>query len=49
MIISVIVYLSAFSLVVRMLLTGRKKSKAAPAKAAAAAAENETVKGGEDA
>ena len=48
-IISVIVYLSAFSLVVRMLLTGRKKSKTAPAKAAAAAAENETVKGGEDA
>jgi simple sugar transport system permease protein len=48
-IISVIVYLSAFSLVIRMLLTGRKKSKAAPAKAETAVAENETEKGGEDA
>lgn len=48
-IISVIVYLSAFSLVVRMWLTGRKKSKPAPAKAKTAAAEKETVKGGEDA
>ena len=46
-IISVIVYLSAFSLLIRLLLTGRKK-KAAAAVVAAAPAED-TQKGGEDA
>ena len=46
-IIAVIVYLSAFSLLIRLLLTGRKK-KAAAAVVAAAPAED-TQKGGEDA
>ena len=49
-IISVIVYLSAFALVIRMLITGRKKTPAAPV---AVVKENtvkeETAKGGEDA
>ena len=50
-IIAVIVYLSAFSLVIRMLITGRKK-KAAAAPVAAVKADTvkeETAKGGEDA
>ncbi len=46
-IISVIVYLSAFSLVVRMWFTGRKKKAAVPAKVAQPDANTE--KGGEDA
>ena len=45
-IIAVIVYLSAFSLVVRMWLTGRKKKTAAPAQSAVVA---ENKEGGEDA
>ena len=51
-IISVIVYLSAFSLVIKMLLSGRKKHKAPKAGGAAAAAvpeDGKTGKGGEDA
>ena len=52
-IIAVIVYLSAFSLVIKMLFTGRKKRKAAeaaPAERAASApagAQAETEKGGD--
>ena len=53
-IISVIVYLSAFSLVIQMMITGRKKSKKAPAAPAAqpekdAAVPAEEEKGGEEA
>ena len=54
-IIAVIVYLSAFSLVIRMWLTGRKKDKVGAVNANAdteettAAAEDEAEKGGEDA
>ena len=57
MIIATIVYLSAFSLVIRMLLSGRKKHKVA-AKTSSAAAETKPapgpsdgadVKGGEEA
>ncbi len=46
-IIAVIVYLSAFSLVIRMWLTGRKKKAAAPAQPAVP--QDEATKGGEDA
>ena len=57
-IISVIVYLSAFSLVIQMMITGRKKNKKAPAAPAVAAAAEpqedaalpaEEEKGGEEA
>ena len=57
-IISVIVYLSAFSLVIQMMITGRKKSKKAPAAPAVSAAAEpqedaalpaEKEKGGEEA
>ena len=48
-IISVIVYLSAFSLVVRMWLTGRKKKTVAAPVAVAAPPAEDTGKGGEDA
>ena len=57
-IISVIVYLSAFSLVIQMMITGRKKSKKAPAAPAVSAAAEpqedaalpaEEEKGGEEA
>ena len=48
-IISVIVYLSAFSLVVRMWLTGRKKKTVAAPVAVAALPAEDTGKGGEDA
>ena len=47
-IISVIVYLSAFSLVIRMWLTGRKKKESAPAPTPAADAQEPAEKGGED-
>ena len=46
-IIAVIVYLSAFSLVIRMWIAGRKKKAAAPVKTEAP--KNETKEGGEDA
>ena len=49
-IIATIVYLSAFSLVIKMLLSGRKKHKAAKADVAAAASgDGKTRKGGESA
>ena len=50
-IIAAIVYLSAFSLVIKMLLTGRKKHKPAVSTAAdsAAAPDGEAEKGGEGA
>ncbi len=49
-IIATIVYLSAFSLVIKLWLSGRKKHKAQPpAVPAASAADGKTEKGGEDA
>ena len=50
-IISFIVYLSAFSMLIRILLNGRKKKEATPVKAEPAADQNnkEDLKGGEQA
>ncbi len=48
-IISVIVYLSAFSLVIRMLITGKKKAGAVNANAEPAKKDDESQKGGESA
>ena len=48
-IISFIVYLSAFSMLIRMLLTGRKKKDTAPVKADTNSETNNTKKGGEQA